>query len=86
MSSEFVTITVQTKGKTLELRAARGETLRQALLDEGCSPYQGYFRQFNCGGMGICGSCKVKQWENGEWWERRSCQIRCFQDLEIQVE
>lgn len=63
-----------------------GETLRAVLLREACSPYQGVFQKINCGGLGICGSCKVRVREGGEWWERRSCQVRCFQDLEIQVQ
>ncbi|NBX82440.1 hypothetical protein EBQ90_05050 [bacterium] len=35
--------------------------------------------------MGICGTCKVRVKENGEWWEKRSCQIQCFNPLEIQL-
>jgi ferredoxin len=69
-----------------ELKVKAGETLRSALLKEGCSPYRGQFRAMNCRGMGICGSCWVQVKEKGEFWQRRSCQIQCFQDLEIQLQ
>lgn len=63
-----------------------GMNLRKALLENGLTPYRGSFRKVNCQGLGVCGSCKVRVRENGEWWSRRSCQIRCFQDIEIELE
>jgi ferredoxin len=63
----------------------RGENLRQVLLRESLTPYQGNKKIFNCRGMGICGTCKVLVFENGEWWDKRSCQIQCFKNLEIQL-
>lgn len=68
------------------VHAHHGETLRAALLRQDCSPYRGRFKKLNCGGMGVCGSCKVRVREEGELWERRSCQVRCFQDMEIEVQ
>ncbi|MCB0404213.1 MAG: hypothetical protein KDD51_05460 [Bdellovibrionales bacterium] len=72
--------------RVAEIRVRRGATLRSALLEAGFSPYQGRFRQLNCKGLGLCGSCKVLVAENSQLWERRSCQIRCFNDLEIKVQ
>jgi ferredoxin len=72
-------------GQTRELFVKRGSNLRDALLAAELSPYQGYFRTMNCHGLGVCGSCIIKIQENGEWWERRSCQIPCFRDTEIQL-
>lgn len=69
----------------LEIEAARGENLRQVLLKNGLTPYQGGRKIFNCRGMGICGTCKILVLENQEWWEKRSCQIQCFHNLEIQL-
>ncbi len=63
-----------------------GVNLRVALLGALVSPYSGVNRRLNCKGLGVCGTCKVLVRENGEWWSRRSCQIQCFQDLEIQLE
>lgn len=63
----------------------KGENLRKALLSQNHSPYLGSKKVFNCRGLGICGTCKVLVRENHEWWERRSCQIQCFKNLEIQL-
>ncbi len=81
-----IPLTLWKKGHFRQLWAEPGKTLREMLLAQGETPYQGPFRQLNCGGLGICGSCKVEVKENGEWWERRSCQLRCFHPIEIQVE
>lgn len=72
-------------GESSTLEVKRGENLRKVLLREGLTPYQGNKAIFNCRGMGICGTCKVLLFENGEWWDRRSCQIQCFKNLEIQL-
>jgi len=69
--------------KTFEVD--RGENLRQVLLREGLTPYRGNKNIFNCRGMGICGTCKILVLEKDEWWDRRSCQIQCFKNLEIQL-
>lgn len=73
-------------GESCEVTAKRGASLRETLLDAELTPYKGYFQTMNCHGLGLCGSCTVKVKENGEWWERRSCQIPCFRDLEIQLQ
>lgn len=68
-----------------EIKVSLGVNLRKALLAAKRTPYRGSKNLFNCRGMGICGTCKILVKENGEWWERRSCQIQCFQSLEIQL-
>jgi Na+-transporting NADH:ubiquinone oxidoreductase subunit NqrF len=65
---------------------ALGSLSRNALLDAGLTPHATAFLQLNCAGMGLCGTCKVLVWENGDYWERRACQIRCFQDLKIKLQ
>jgi ferredoxin len=72
--------------RTRVLSAKVGKNLRELLLEGEASPYRGAFRTLNCQGLGVCGSCRVKVFENGEWWSRRACQIRCFQSLEIELE
>ncbi|MFM8270030.1 MAG: 2Fe-2S iron-sulfur cluster-binding protein [Pseudomonadota bacterium] len=67
------------------IEVSPGENLRRVLLREGLTPYQGKKKIFNCRGMGICGTCKVLVLENQQWWDRRSCQIQCFKNLEIQL-
>ncbi len=74
------------KGKQWHrFQVTRGVTLREALLDQGLSPYQGRFRKLNCRGLGVCGSCKVYQKENGQYWERRACQLKCFAPIEVKL-
>jgi ferredoxin len=62
-----------------------GTNLREALIANGLSPYEGTFKKLNCKGMGICGTCKVLVREEEVDWEKRSCQIQCFQELEIRL-
>jgi ferredoxin len=81
-----VKITVKQKETQEVLWVSCGENLRAALLKRGRSPYRGCFRQLNCKGMGLCGSCKVRVREGKDLWERRSCQIQCFQEMEIELE
>lgn len=87
VSEPTVTITVYraNKQEPVTIEALRGGSLRKVLLDAGLTPYQGNKKVFNCHGLGICGTCKVLLLENAEWWDRRSCQIQCFQNLEIQL-
>jgi hypothetical protein len=68
-----------------KISVPHGVILRKALLNAGFSPYLGSKKVFNCRGMGICGTCKVLVKQNGQWWEKRSCQIQCFHPLEIQL-
>ena len=82
-----VSVKVRKAGaESFEFKAAVGSSLREALLGQGESPYRGAFRQVNCKGMGICGSCRVGVYQNGELWMKRSCQIRCFQDMQIELQ
>lgn len=81
-----VRLTIRRSGGAHVVEAAHGETLRAALLRHALSPYRGAFRSMNCKGLGVCGSCKVLVHENGSLWPRRSCQIRCFQDMQIELE
>ncbi|NBX92661.1 MAG: hypothetical protein EBQ85_05440 [Proteobacteria bacterium] len=69
----------------VSIRVPLGKKLRKILLEHHLSPYQREKKIFNCRGMGICGTCKVLVLENGQWWERRSCQIQCFHEMEIQL-
>lgn len=81
-----VKITVQLPQKEPHIvEAPLGKRLREVLLDANLTPYRGRFQTMNCHGLGICGSCTVEVLESGEWWERRSCQIQCFSDMEIQL-
>ena len=74
------------QGQKRILDAPRGSVLRDCLRHEGMTPYRSLFQKFNCGGNGICGSCTVRVMENGQWWERRSCQIRLFNDTETALQ
>lgn len=78
-------VTFSDKTQVTVLKIPRGKILRKALLESALSPYQKEKKILNCRGMGICGTCKVLIKENNQWWERRSCQIQCFQDMEIQL-
>lgn len=72
-------------GKCHETFACVGINLRTHLLGNGFSPYRGKFTTLNCKGLGICGTCKILVNENGALWERRSCQIQCFKEMEIRL-
>jgi len=68
-----------------QLTVGFGVRLRDALIQNGLSPYGGAIKSLNCKGMGICGTCKVIVREHGADWEKRSCQIQCFHQLEIRL-
>lgn len=51
-------ITIKFKGETIISR--KGENLRAALLNAGCSPHNGTTKWLNCKGMGTCGTCAVE--------------------------
>ncbi|NBX75929.1 MAG: hypothetical protein EBQ92_05200 [Proteobacteria bacterium] len=87
VSKSKVTLLIRRSGSNEEsvVEVERGENLRKVLLQQRLTPYQGNKKIFNCHGMGICGTCKVLVFENGEWWDKRSCQIQCFKNLEIQL-
>ena len=73
-------------GGSRRLEVAPGANLRETLLASSLTPYAEARRRLNCRGMGVCGSCKVLVREGTELWQRRACQIRCFQDMEIHLE
>ena len=43
--------------QTLDVQA--GRSVREIALEAGIYPNREYFRGFNCGGRGLCGTCKV---------------------------
>lgn len=43
-----------------EISCEHGANLKQVLLREGLSPYNGKARQVNCRGLGTCGTCAVE--------------------------
>lgn len=86
MKEEVITLRIcDRSGERSQYSVTLGSNLREALMEVGISPYEGKFKKLNCKGMGVCGTCKVIVLENQEEWERRSCQIQCFQDLEIRL-
>lgn len=86
MADESITLTVfERDGEKSFHSVLIGSNLREVILALGFSPYQGKFKNLNCKGMGVCGTCKVLVREGDQDWDRRSCQIQCFQDLEIRL-
>ena len=75
-----------------------GTNLRQALLDQGFSPYTRYTEKLNCGGRGLCATCGVwitkgeppaRHWHDKAaqrfGYSRLSCQIRVEQDMRVEL-
>lgn len=76
-----------------------GRTLREIALEAGVYPNREWFRGFNCGGRGLCGTCKVwvKESKAGAAssptlseklrglgdGRRLACQTRVMGDLEL---
>lgn len=81
-----VKVRVTKAGQTTELTAPYGVILRNVLLEHALSPYREANRWLNCRGMGICGTCQVIVTHDDSRARERSCQIRCFRDLEIELE
>ena len=75
-------IQILTENKEL-IEVPYGSVLREVLIASDKSPHQDHFVYLNCHGNGICGSCVVMIKELEGWEERRSCQHRCYQNLEI---
>jgi ferredoxin len=42
-----------------ELEVPKGANLRQAMMENGISPYAGVNKKLNCGGHARCGTCRV---------------------------
>jgi ferredoxin len=95
--SHKITVTLL-DGQQASFEAAPGTNLRQALLQQGISPYTYYTRRLNCGGRGLCATCGV--WINGDvpapqhWhdkaarrfgYPRLSCQVTIEQDLQVEL-
>ena len=70
----------------VKIEAGYGSVLREVLLANHQSPYREKNRLLNCRGLGICGTCQVVVREAATKIRQRSCQIRCFRDLEIELE
>jgi ferredoxin len=81
-----VTISISVRGEATNLVVPYGTVLRNVLLANALSPYRETNRILNCHGLGICGTCQVLLKEGDRRERMRSCQIRCFRDLEIELE
>ncbi len=84
--SRQVSVRVRVGDTVTVLSAAYGAILRNVLLENELSPYREANRWLNCHGMGICGTCQVVVVKPDLKERDRSCQIRCFRDLEIELE
>ena len=76
---------IDREGQRHEILAVVGANLRTTLIENGLSPYIGSFNKLNCKGLGVCGTCKILVHDNDALWERRSCQIQCFHEMEIRL-
>ena len=82
----MLTVWDKSRAKCRIVPAVHGRPIREALLAQGLSPHGGGEFRMHCHGLGICGTCRVSVREGGRWQLKRSCEIRCFQDMEIQLE
>lgn len=65
---------VEYRGK--EIECEEGEVLRDVIRDGGLSVYNGKANQYNCHGLGTCGTCAVKvEGEVGEKTRRESVRL-----------
>lgn len=78
-------VAIRVAGLGAPIVVGRGANLRRSLIEAGSSPHVFSRRKINCGGLGMCGTCKVLVQKNGEWWEERACQVRVFDAMEIQL-
>jgi len=79
------------------LRVDRGRILRDALLDEGVSPYAPATRRLNCGGRGLCATCgvRIREGPSPDHWHDRvaerfgyprlSCQILVEEPMTVEL-
>lgn len=89
MASKTLKISVfrpHSSNPPVQIEAAYGAVLREVLLANRQSPYREKNRILNCHGLGICGTCQVTVREATSKARQRSCQIRCYRDLEIELE
>jgi ferredoxin len=86
------------KGEKVELELNSGQNLREALMENGLSPYTSLTKSLNCGGRGLCATCGVfilnADLRADHWhdrlakqfhYPRLSCQITVDCDLEIEI-
>jgi len=72
-ASDDITVTAtDPDGKTLAIRAKKGDNLRKILLDEGLNVYQNVARVVNCRGKQRCGTCIVDVTAGAAGTNRRS--------------
>lgn len=91
-------LTIILPEKELKLEVNRGQNLREALLNNGISPYTNWTSSLNCGGNGICATCGVwihdPEPDPVHWhdqaaarfgYPRLSCQVSIDTDLTIEM-
>lgn len=76
-----VMFTVSIEKPNIKLSAAPGTPLMKVLTEAGVMN-----ADYPCGGMGICGKCKVKIRVGGGWEEVLACQTRVVSDMEAQLD
>ncbi|MFC6952839.1 2Fe-2S iron-sulfur cluster-binding protein [Halorubellus litoreus] len=93
-----VTIVVVDDDERHEVSAQPGQTVREALLDAGLSPYTRLTERANCGGRGLCATCGVRLREDidAEHWHdelasrfgypRLSCQLHVQDGLVVELD
>lgn len=97
-NTETVTLTVIDADQRHELHVETGQTVREALLDAGLSPYTRLTERANCGGRGLCATCGVRLHEDIEathWhdklasrfgYPRLSCQLDVQDGLVVELD
>jgi len=89
---------IDLSGDVHSWRVPKGTNLRQALLDQGFSPYTPYTKKLNCGGRGLCATCGIwiimgapaaRHWHDKAaqrfGYPRLSCQILVEEDMQMEL-
>lgn len=96
--SDAATIVVLDGDDRHELTAPADQTVRDALLDAGLSPYTRLTERANCGGRGLCATCGVRLHEDVDarhWhdaladhlgYPRLSCQLPVQDGLVVEID